>query len=250
MSKVAKFKKSNENPKNIMTFCDLPSEIINKIFGYLSPREILKLNRVCKNFKLHCNAPLLIKRVHFSEMTLPNYPLLFIPDEKTEKIDGFCNFLVTENSKNVTYLDITYDIFQKGLERSSSLFAHLIPDYRTGAVWPCKNLKHFCFVMSAPNHLTDKDKIKITSGWDLLIMNIQINCPLIESLTITACAYPRQQNFKKMLEWFGTLDLLTSWLKADDDNGVNKKRLKKLTFKFSIPNNEKENINNYLGGKC
>merc|ERR1712218_586769 len=122
----------------------------------------------------------------------------------------------------------------------------------------------------------EKCKRGLLINVDSLILNLRVNCPNLETLTVTA--YPRQTHFKTMLlgKWgeLGLLDSLSKWLLDPDtlfcdeyDSSLysssplsdrnfylgEKKprkipRLKRVNLKFSIPaDGGRKGINKYLG---
>ena len=166
----AKSPKIVQNSKEGKNISELPAEILLKIFGYLPAHDILSLDRVSKKFQVLSREPKMITRVNFSEMTGRKVPLLFVPGDKFKQILGFLKFLESERTKNVTSLDVTYDIFDKAINYDSWLIGTYIKNWwseelrtRTSRMrdlftslgqnaWPCPNLKEFGFVLSAHHH--------------------------------------------------------------------------------------------------
>ena len=228
--------------KEVKNISELPSDILLKIFAYLPARDILNLDRVSKKFQLFSRKPQLITRVHFSPSGT-NVPLLFVPGDKFKKIHGFVKFLESERSRNITSLNVNYDIFDKGINNWALIIKHLEAsreDFWQDMVfhrgmkqvftemldnsWPCKNLKEFGFVLSTHRHkwqLKSEVPSYLMSEVNHLIQNLRENCPNLETLTVTA--YPGQKHFKEVFldkwedgEYPGLLDSISKWFPSDD----------------------------------
>ena len=245
---MAKSAKIVQNTK-VENISELPSEILLKIFGYLPVCDILRLDRVSKKFQLLSRKPEMITRVNFSPSGT-NVPLLFVPGDKFKKIHGFLNFLESERSRNITSLNVNYDIFDKGINEFYLTIKHLKMsredfhrddgEYSLSRgrkelftdlmfhSWPCKNLKEFGFVLSAHRHKWQpKSEVPCRVQGDVnhLIQNLRENCPNLETLIVTA--YPAQKHFKDAFldKWedpvdeinkdYGLLDAIHKWLPSD-----------------------------------
>ena len=245
---MAKSAKIVQNTK-VENISELPSEILLKIFGYLPVCDILHLDRVSKKFQLLSRQPEMITRVHFSPSGT-NVPLLFVPGDKFKKIHGFLNFLESERSRNITSLNVNYDIFDKGINEFFLTIKHLKMsredfhrddgEYSLSRgrkelftdlmfhSWPCKNLKEFGFVLSAHHHKWQpKSEVprRVMGDVNHLIQNLRENCPNLETLIVTA--YPTQKHFKDAFldKWedpvdeinkdYGLLDAIHKWLPSD-----------------------------------
>ena len=245
---MAKSAKIVQNTK-VKNISELPSEILLKIFGYLPVCDILRLDRVSKKFQLFSRQPEMITRVHFSPSGT-NVPLLFVPGNKFKKIHGFLNFLESERSRNITSLNVNYDIFDKGINEFYLTIKHLKMsredfhrDDREYSLsrgrkelftdlmfhsWPCKNLKEFGFVLSVHRHkwqLKSEVPCRLQGDVNNLIQNLRENCPNLETLIVTS--YPAQKHFKDAFldKWedpvdevnkdYGLLDAIYKWLPSD-----------------------------------
>ena len=245
---MAKSAKIVQNTK-VKNISELPSKILLKIFGYLPVCDILHLDRVSKKFQLFSRQPEMITRVNFSPSGT-NVPLLFVPGNKFKKIHGFLNFLESERSRNITSLNVNYDIFDKGINEFYLTIKHLKmsredfhQDDREYSLsrgrkelftdlmfhsWPCKNLKEFGFVLSAHRHKWQPKRevpCRVMGDVNHLIQNLRENCPNLETLIVTA--YPAQKHFKDAFldKWddpvdevnkdYGLLDAIHKWLPSD-----------------------------------
>ena len=245
---MAKSAKTVQNTK-VENISELPSEILLKIFGYLPVCDILHLDQVSKKFQLFSRQPEMITRVHFSPSGT-NVPLLFVPGNKFKKIHGFLNFLESERSRNITSLNVNYDIFDKGINEFYLTIKHLKMsredfhrDDREYSIsrgrkelftdlmfhsWPCKNLKEFGFVLSVHRHkwqLKSEVPCRLQGDVNNLIQNLRENCPNLETLIVTS--YPAQKHFKDAFldKWedpvdevnkdYGLLDAIYKWLPSD-----------------------------------